>query len=421
MDKKTFTENGEVLSVLKDLQTQIKDKRFSDIIDSQGKQYVDLVQEGGGVLGVALVGYVYVLEKMGIRFLSLAGTSAGSINTMLMAAAGTCDIEKSEWILDCLCNKNLYDFVDGDSDARDFIDALLRNAGTIKLAIEGAQVIDNLKDDFGLNPGKNFHQWMSNLLLQKGIRNYGDLKALRLKGISGGNKLFIVKDDGSEEEYNRPEHWSEMAIVTADITTQSKIVFPPMVDLFYSNPDVQNPADFVRASMSIPFFFSPFRIKNIPGGPDAWNKWNETTGLRTSVPHEVMFMDGGIISNFPIDIFHDNFKVPASPTFGIKLGYDKNEINKNEKIFAVLGSMFNTARFAYDFEFLNKNPDFKHLIGYIDTGNHNWLDFGLKEDAKVDLFIRGARTAAEFLNRFNWQRYKEIRRGKCDYYKGASS
>ncbi len=421
MDKKTFTENGEVLSVLKDLQTQIKDKRFSDIIDSQGKQYVDLVQEGGGVLGVALVGYVYVLEKMGIRFLSLAGTSAGSINTMLMAAAGTCDIEKSEWILDCLCNKNLYDFVDGDSDARDFIDALLRNAGTIKLAIEGAQVIDNLKDDFGLNPGKNFHQWMSNLLLQKGIRNYGDLKALRLKGISGGNKLFILKDDGSKEEYNRPEHWSEMAIVTADITTQSKIVFPPMVDLFYSNPDVQNPADFVRASMSIPFFFSPFRIKNIPGGPDAWNKWNETTGLRTSVPHEVMFMDGGIISNFPIDIFHDNFKVPASPTFGIKLGYDKNEINKNEKIFAVLGSMFNTARFAYDFEFLNKNPDFKHLIGYIDTGNHNWLDFGLKEDAKVDLFIRGARTAAEFLNRFNWQRYKEIRRGKCDYYKGASS
>ena len=421
MDKKTFTENGEVLSVLKDLQTQIKDKRFSDIIDSQGKQYVDLVQEGGGVLGVALVGYVYVLEKMGIRFLSLAGTSAGSINTMLMAAAGTCDIEKSEWILDCLCNKNLYDFVDGDSDARDFIDALLRNAGTIKLAIEGAQVIDNLKDDFGLNPGKNFHQWMSNLLLQKGIRNYGDLKALRLKGISGGNKLFRVKDDGSKEEYNRPEHWSEMAIVTADITTQSKIVFPPMVDLFYSNPDVQNPADFVRASMSIPFFFSPFRIKNIPGGPDAWNKWNETTGLRTSVPHEVMFMDGGIISNFPIDIFHDNFKVPASPTFGIKLGYDKNEINKNEKIFAVLGSMFNTARFAYDFEFLNKNPDFKHLIGYIDTGNHNWLDFGLKEDAKVDLFIRGARTAAEFLNRFNWQRYKEIRRGKCDYYKGASS
>jgi NTE family protein len=416
MDKKKFTENGEVYNILNDLRTQINGKKYSDIIDSQGNQYVDLVQEGGGVLGVALIGYVYVLEQMGIRFLSLAGTSAGSINTMLMAAAGTCDVKKSEWILDCLSNKNLYDFVDGDSDARDFIDALLSGAGNLKLAIKGAQVIDNFRDDFGLNPGKNFHQWITNILIQKGIRNYKDLKALRDKGISDGNKLFQLMDNGSQIEYNNPEHWSEMAIVTADITTQSKIVFPQMIDLFYSNTDVQNPADFVRASMSIPFFFVPFRIKNIPGGADAWKKWNTETGLQTSVPQEVMFMDGGIISNFPIDIFHDNFNVPVSPTFGIKLGYDKNEINKNDKIFSLVGSMFNTARFAYDFEFLIKNPDFKHLIGYIDTGSHNWLDFGLTEDAKVDLFIRGARCAADFLNRFDWPNYKKIRADKSAYY-----
>src|SRR5215213_7263903 len=107
MDKRKFTENGEILTILKDLKDQVKNKNYSDIIDANNYQYVDLVQEGGGVLGIALVGYVYVLEQMGIRFLSLAGTSAGSINTMLMAAAGTCDIEKSEWILDCLCNKNL--------------------------------------------------------------------------------------------------------------------------------------------------------------------------------------------------------------------------------------------------------------------------------------------------------------------------
>ena len=95
MDKRKFTENGEVLAILRDLRREINGKKFSDIIDLNNNQYVDLVQEGGGVLGIALVGYVYVLEKMGIRFLSLAGTSAGSINTMLMAAAGTCDIEKS--------------------------------------------------------------------------------------------------------------------------------------------------------------------------------------------------------------------------------------------------------------------------------------------------------------------------------------
>ncbi|MDQ1167442.1 patatin-like phospholipase family protein [Flavobacterium sp. SORGH_AS_0622] len=181
MDKRKFTENGAILAIIKDLKEQIKGKKFSDITDNNNYQYVDLVQEGGGVLGIALIGYVYVLEKMGIRFLSLAGTSAGSINTMLMAAAGTCDLEKSEWILECLCNKNLYDFVDGDHDAREFIDALLSDAGNLKLILKGYQVVDNFKDDLGLNPGNNFHQWMTNLLSQKGIKNYGDLKTLREK------------------------------------------------------------------------------------------------------------------------------------------------------------------------------------------------------------------------------------------------
>ncbi|MDZ7847324.1 MAG: patatin-like phospholipase family protein [Owenweeksia sp.] len=46
------------------------------------------MQEGGGVLGIGLVGYTYILEQAGLRFFSLAGTSAGSINTLLMAAMG---------------------------------------------------------------------------------------------------------------------------------------------------------------------------------------------------------------------------------------------------------------------------------------------------------------------------------------------
>ena len=60
----------------------------SDVRDAQGNQYVNLVQEGGGVLGVALLGYTYVLEQMGIRFMKMAGTSAGAINTMLMTCVG---------------------------------------------------------------------------------------------------------------------------------------------------------------------------------------------------------------------------------------------------------------------------------------------------------------------------------------------
>lgn len=412
-----FTNHGEVLHILKDLEdAQIKNKRFSDITDPEGNQYVDLVQEGGGVLGVALVGYVYVLEQMGIRFLGLAGTSAGSINAMLMAAAGTCDMKKSEWLLECLCNKNLYDFVDGDDDAQDFIKALLSGAGNFKLALKALQVIDNFRDDYGLNPGNNFHAWLTDLLLEKEIKNYNDLKLLRQKGVSEHTNLYRILENGTKQVYDNAAHWSGLAIVAADITTESKIVFPKMANLFYEDPDVQNPADFVRASMSIPMFYTPFKISNIPNTVENWHRWHKETGLQTNVPTEVLLMDGGIISNFPIDIFHNNFVVPASPTFGIKLGFDKNEINKNNSVFGVIGSMFDTARYAYDFEFMKNNQDFKHLIGYVDIDSHNWLDFGLTDEAKIDLFVRGAKTAAQFLKTFDWQKYKDVRKKKSEYY-----
>jgi NTE family protein len=414
MNIKDFTENGMVLSILQELNETVgPEKKFSDIIDDNGNQYVDLVQEGGGVLGVALVGYVYVLEQMKIRFLSLAGTSAGSINTLLMAAAGRIDEAKSGWILECLCNKKLYDFVDGDKDAREFIDALLGDVSNVKLALKGAQVIDNFRDEYGLNPGKNFHDWMKNLLNQKKIRNMGDLQLLRDAGASDGNKL---RNRITNSVYNTPKDILDLAIIAADITTQSKIVFPEMSELFYANPDNTNPADFARASMSIPFFFQPFRISNLPSGADAWRKWSQKTGLNASIPSEVLFMDGGIISNFPIDIFHNNTKVPAAPTFGVKIGLDKAEINQNKKFFSLIGSVFNTARFSSDDNFLRTNPDFRHLIGYIDTGNHNWLNFGLTDEAKVDLFIRGAQAASVFLNGFNWEKYKEIREIKMKLY-----
>jgi len=335
------------------------------------------------------------------------------VNTLLMAAAGRIDEPKSSWILECLCNKKLYDFVDGDKDAQEFIDALLSDASNIKLAIKGTQVIDNFRDDFGLNPGKNFHDWMKNLLNQKGIKNMGDLQQLRDAGVSDGNNL---RNRLSNSVYNSQKGLLDLAIIAADITTQSKIVFPEMSELLYTNPEFANPADFARASMSIPFFFQPFRINNLPTGAEAWRKWNKMTGLNATIPNEVLFMDGGIISNFPIDIFHNNTKVPDAPTFGVKIGLDKAEINKNKKFFSLIGSVFNTARFSSDDNFLRTNPDFKHLIGYIDTGNHNWLNFGLTDEAKIDLFIRGAQAAAKFLNTFDWAKYKKIREVKKELY-----
>src|SRR6478672_8988396 len=112
-----FLEKSNVKDVLAKLASEFKDRplNISDVTDDN-HQYVDLVQEGGGVWGIALVGYTYVLEKMGIRFFSLAGTSAGSINSIMFACTGNKEDEKSEKIIEYLLELNMFDIVDGKKD-----------------------------------------------------------------------------------------------------------------------------------------------------------------------------------------------------------------------------------------------------------------------------------------------------------------
>src|SRR6478609_10243200 len=97
-----FTQHPEILECLNRLKSTFnkdsggREFLVSDVLDKEGHQYVNLVQKGGGVLGVALVGYTYILEQMGVRFIRLAGTSAGAINTALMTVIGKKEESKSE-------------------------------------------------------------------------------------------------------------------------------------------------------------------------------------------------------------------------------------------------------------------------------------------------------------------------------------
>jgi NTE family protein len=51
-----------------------------------------------------------------------------------------------------------------------------------------------------------------------------------------------------------------MAIIAADITTSTKAVFPKLSQLYFDDPENTSPAEFVRMSMSIPFFFYPKEV-----------------------------------------------------------------------------------------------------------------------------------------------------------------
>jgi NTE family protein len=399
-----FTDNHRVVHLVDDLQANWvgAGRQISDIIDADGHQYVDLVMEGGGVLGIALVGYTYALESVGIRFLGLGGTSAGAINALVIAALAPPQEAKSTQLVELLANLDMFSFVDGDSDARDFVESLVDGAGIVKMSWKVMQILDNLSERLGLNPGNAFLDWLRDTIGAAGVRTTRDLTD-RMRTVPPGLRTR------AGTALSAADADAKLAVVVADISTETKVVFPRMARLYWENADFINPAHYVRASMSIPAFFYPYRVTGLPKDAAAVRRWKEEAGYEGPVPEEVLFVDGGVMSNFPIDLFHAP-GVPQAPTLGVKIGTDRSEPHQIDKPLQLLGAVFDSARHYADYDFILRHPDYKHLLGSIDTGEHNWLNFRMANDARIDLFTRGVQTAHDFLLKFDWAAYKEIRR-----------
>ena len=461
-----FTNHPEVIKCLEELDTAFKKSNrpfiISDVYDDEGNQYVNLVQKGGGVLGMALVGYTYILEQMGVRFVRLAGTSAGAINTALMTVIGDKQEMKSKRILTSLCHLKFFDLVDGNPAAKwiikkfitqeDFskkmanwfkgilITGILLIAGDILffglqqkflllsivtklffvltgfyflliafLIFYISRTLEKLKNaGFGINPGNYFYDWIKKELISNGVVKVSDLN----KKAAALPKLYL-----------RPENpetidslCGDVTFIASELVTQNKIQFPAMCNLFREEKDIDTlqPAGFIRASMAIPVFFESYFINNIPNeSPEIKKAWLDTLDEHNP-PSEVRFVDGGILSNFPIDIFYNpKIFVPRLPSLGIDLDDSKPENKSTNPIhwtfLGYLGRMFNTIRYYYDKDFLLKNKFFEKGIGKIPLSDYNWLNFFIKDQDKIDMFVLGAKAATQFLIGFDWKQYKNDR------------
>lgn len=385
-----------------------KEYKVSDIIqEMEGKtlQYIDIVMEGGGVLGIALLGYIFALEKAGIRFLSIGGTSAGAITALMLMAADRRDEPKSDKLINALFNMEIEKFIDGKKVERDLSYALGRGKVkkiSLRLIWQLFRVRKTLFKEQGLNPGNKFSGWVEGVLKEFKVSENADLKKMTAFQPEG------LKNRLTGELIN--EVLTELKIVTTELSSESKIIFPQDAGLFWSEPAEVNPAKFVRASMSIPLFFQPMKVSGVDRIPNSDEKWAERFPFGGEVPATAVFADGGVLSNFPINLFHETGKVPLAPTFGVKLGKDYKKRNKIENIFHYLFSLFNTAQSNADNEFILAHKDYKHLISHIDTSGHHWLNFFMDEKDKIDLFKRGVKRAYKFLETFNWKNYKNIRK-----------
>ncbi|MBR9998945.1 MAG: patatin-like phospholipase family protein [Cyclobacteriaceae bacterium] len=386
--------------------------QVSDILDGAGNQYVDLVQEGGGVLGIALVGYTWMLERLGIRFFHVAGTSAGAINTLLMAGLGPIDQAKSEMLLTILAQKNLFDLVDGDPTLKKITQKLIDGTPFKKLILKLLFNIRKIKQalffDFGLNPGKDFEKWIDQIL-KEGSSEIGTLEQLiSLRSSKHFPDKLINRITGKQIG----DSMAKIAIITADITTRTKVVFPDMAHLYFKDHINMKPCQLVRASMSVPLFFMPFAADDIPdagtSGHPEWIRWALYTG---KVPPSASFVDGGLISNFPIDVFHlPGSGIPRKPTFGVRLSTFRESFELVDDLSSYLGGLIATMRHDSDNEFLRKNPDFNRLITFINADQLvNWLNFNLSDEEKLLLFRKGAESAFSFVKNFDWAEYKELR------------
>lgn len=474
-DFKKFIAETKVDGIVEEIESALKQRNggkrpaYSDLIrEEEGKvyEYVNYVQEGGGVLGVALVGYTYVLEKMGFRFLKLAGTSAGAINTMMLASVDKKNYQdkrfqyQSEIILQEMLNYDLWKLVDGHWLAKWFISVFINKPFGKKLLkwlfifsivvpvlyavyvlfvqllprtalgeafwnfhyafnfIASIATVIMLvgiflflffrykfaRSSYGVNPGRNFHAWMSDILNRNNIHTTDELDNAmqsRCCDLSLRKERMEQKISGDNTEIVSPY----LTIVASDITTQTKVEFPLMAKDYWADPGAVNPADFVRASMAIPVFFEPFKV-NVPQTVQDQSQLQQLKAFaydKTNAKAKaVSFVDGGILSNFPINVFHNpNIKVARMPTLGVKLEDEAHikpgqENVKKPKLMSFIGKVFSTIRFYYDRDFLKRNEIYEKCIAHVDVEGINWLNFGMNYETQKDLFIRGAMAARIF-------------------------
>lgn len=480
------------------LHENISSKEFSDLLDQEGNQYIEFVQEGGGVWGSALVGYLYGLEIFGIRFLKVAGTSAGAINTILIAACKTKEESKSELIKDILFSWDFADFMDGKTYVKTTLHGMLNNKDFFKInaiiaailfiilvSIPFAAPSDSIlsaklmflipliptiilflcikklynnfrKENSGLNPGNVFQNTMKNALESFGIKTvahlnekfiqkeydlnlnyrYGNgqeyysmalqsIKFIKTKNLEHIDqtryKIFYESAANNDYYKNNPFYLlrSEYVIITTDINAKIKVELPTMANLYWSEEELKHisPADFVRASMSVPFFFEPFQ-KEINKEDDsvkyAWKYWMNTK--QKDINPVGIFIDGGSISNFPIDLFHaDEIFYPRMPLFGVQLSSDSAMLSEKGKTsveimntpFSYAGNIISTLKGFNDKTFLTKHSFYRlYSIQTVNCGTSSWLNFFMKKEEKEELFNRGFQAALDFLNQFDWKKYK---------------
>lgn len=231
-----------------------------------------------------------------------------------------------------------------------------------------------------------------------------------VENVDAAKEEIVTKKGRKPIRKSSTKIYFDYSFVTTDIANQCKIVFPQDQNLYDFGSASFNPAVFVRASMAIPLFFEPKILPvNVNGG------WLTSKGMENQSTKGIL-IDGGSLSNFPINLFHQkHIKEARVPIMGVRIMDEKPVVNQKQKLTfsSYIGNVINTLRNNEDSSFLAINPFYKkHCIAEIKAyeTKTNWLNFGLSFEEKEELFLKGVEAALEFLEDFDWKQYKVDRK-----------
>jgi NTE family protein len=322
----------------------------------------DLVLEGGGVKGSALVGAIAAFEEAGFRLHRFAGTSVGSMVAALLAA-GYSAARLREVMLQI--------------DYAGLLDAT--RAHTLHLGRLGAAMAEIL--DEGLYRGDSLHELVSGLLADAGVRTFADLRL----------------DDPGLDPNTPPDRRFRVVVVASDITRQLMVRIPWDLRRVYGlDPETFPVADAVRMSTAIPFFYVPVSLRS------------ELTG---QVSHMV---DGGLTSSFPLHIFdRTDGRPPRWPTVHIGLvtapraDQPVHELgSRTDFLRAVVHTALHGRINAERTE-----TEIAHRTITIDTSYVSSTDFSIGREMRLRLFDDGYAAARSFLERWDLAAYRSAATG----------
>jgi NTE family protein len=315
----------------------------------------DLVLEGGGVKGAGLAGAVSALSDT-YDFHRVAGTSAGAIVASFIAAGLTGELES------IMIGTDFAQFEDEGG-------GMLRHLGHVGQA---EQVLFHE----GIYMGEALHDWISSTLAKGGVHTWGDLK------VDGADNSMPI-----EERYR-------LVVVVSDISRGRMLRLPwDYPDLLGEDPDDMAVAEAVRASASIPFFFRPWHLpvrKDVAAGHD-----------------KLVLTDGGMLSNFPIDLFdHDT----DHPTIGVKLSarlsLQQHGWHASNDPLSLGKALIATMTNAHDQLYVDQESVCSRTV-FVDASGVNSTDFHLSPATKQDLFTKGAAPATQFLTTWDFAAWKQ--------------